>query len=308
MRGRSATCTVIDFGLPVAVALASGAALPAASAGSVLQRSVQALELQHLSTYGGSYTGVVVTGTQALASRGRVLEVFDVADPVAPQLVGTSAQLPAAAEVEAAGPGVAYLVERNYSAPDVDDHYDQLYVVDVHDAGAPVLAGTLRLPRRALHDVLPVGALLYGAGSTEGIVRIDASDPDQPVLEQVLDLGMAVSGLVAYGGRLLAAATDADYSGWLVVLQPLGALHPIETARIRTGGTSGKVAVSGHHAFVESLQPTPDGANEGATILVDLADPAAPRIVGRLPITGVRDFAVTPDRVFALDAPHGVRD
>lgn len=303
MLRRSFTHVAGALTVAVAITLLAGATGSAVKARPEQDREARALDFQHLGTYGGSYTAVVVTGTRALATRGRVLEVLDVADPAAPRLLAASAQLPAGARVAAAGPGVAYLVERDSSAPDIDDRFDQLHVVTVRDSGAPALAGSLRLPHHALEDVLAVGRLLFGAGSKEGVVRIDASDPSKPNLEQVLDLGAGVSGLAAWDGRLLAAATDSDHGGWLVVLEPLGALHPNEIARIRTGGTTGKIAVTGHYAFVESRQSRPDGAYEGATVVVDLAEADSPRIVGRLPMSGVRDFAITPDRVFALAAP-----
>jgi len=284
------------------------AAQPSLPAQPAQARDASALSFRSLGAYGGSFSGVVVSGTTAFASRGSHLDAYDVADPAAPRLLGTSAHLPTVGAVQAVAGGRAYLVERKRGGDDVSAQYDQLYVVDVADAGTPVLAGMLRLPRHALRNVLAVGTRIYAASGAAGISVVDASDMARPQLLATVDMGGTITGVAAFGERLLAAATDEDGTGWLLVLDADGSGGVFVVGRVEVGARTGLVVSTGNFAFIEAAERVAGNMLQGMTTIVDLADPRLPRAVGRIELTGVQAFSVAPGRLFALEAAYGVRD
>lgn len=270
-------------------------------------RDVSALTFESLGAYGGSFSGVVVSGTIAFASRGSQVDAYDVADPAAPRLLGTSARLPTLAPIAAVAAGRAYLVERLREG-DKTAWYDQLHVMDVSNPAALVHAGTLRLPLHALDDVVAIGTMLFAASGEAGIGAIDVSDPARPRLAATTGMEAYVTGIGTHGSGLLAAARDVADIGWLLVLD-VGADGAVRViGRVVVGGRTGKVASSGTFAFVESWQRNGDGTFSGATAIVDLANPLVPRTVGLLGITNVVAFSVARDRLYALAGPRAVRD
>ena len=270
-------------------------------------RETTSLRFEHAGTFGGSYSGVAVHGTLAYASRGRVLEVLDVSDATAPRLIGQGAVVPAGARVVAAGPAMAYLAERDGSGP--WRSFDRLHVVDARDPAALGMPRTLALTPSTQLLVAPGGVRLYAASGTTGITILDASNPLIPREDARVDLDLEVTGLAWAEGRLLTAATDAQDVGWLLVLDGDDPLAPQPIGRVKVGGPTGPAFGDGDLALVQSNQRIARSGYMGGTAVVDLTDPAKPRVRGLLsnPMLDILDFARTPERLYVLEPPHGVR-
>ncbi len=95
--------TVLGIALTWVVTAVAIGIYPPMAADSDQARNARALTFQSVGGFGSTVSGVVVSGTIAYASRGRVLDVLDVSDPAAPQLLGTSARLPSLGTVRAVG-------------------------------------------------------------------------------------------------------------------------------------------------------------------------------------------------------------
>ncbi|MFN8422611.1 MAG: hypothetical protein U0470_04195 [Anaerolineae bacterium] len=195
---------------------------------------------------------------------------------------------------------------------------DGLTVLDVGDPLAPVVAGTLALPYARSIALHGAQALVAAAG---GIHRVDIADPSAPA---VVDRFAALSGaevvvagrdawVATYGGLytgLMATLThfDADQPGMRVVgygvhdLRGMVAVGDrLLTAEGRTGFSS-LAMVDGRDPYVEprwhadvlgdvaglaqeaGLAYAADGDSE--LWVLDPADPASPRPVGRVDAPG----------------------
>ncbi|MFB3909713.1 MAG: FlgD immunoglobulin-like domain containing protein [Candidatus Eisenbacteria bacterium] len=181
---------------------------------------------------------VVVEG--ALAYTGApdpALEIFSIADPSAPQLVGyrpLEREISGLALYHAGGETYACAAERyagvqivrvtNPSSPQtvgavdtpgspreivVDGSYAYvadgsggLQIVDLTNPAAPQIVGHYSVPDRA-YDVVVQGSYAYIADITAGLLVVDVSDPSSPSLVGSLDppgdfLGIDIDGSVVY--------------------------------------------------------------------------------------------------------------
>jgi hypothetical protein len=299
-RGKRLTRTAAVL---VVIALLAGGVVPLSRASPAQPRAVKALAFESLGDFGGSYTGVVVEGQLAFASRGARLQVLDVTDPAAPVEAGLSDALPAPAAVAAVGQGRAYLVERVRTAAENDQH-DVLHVVDVSHPSAPRVRGSLRLPKDTLGTVAVDGDVAYCASGKAAITVVDVTDAGMPALLAVAELGMAVHDLEMYRGYLLAAVAGGPAGDGLLVLDLADPGAPRVAGRLEAGSAR-HVEVLGDTALLEG---------GGRLTSIDLADPTSPRILGVVDVPdrasrrGVAALAVTPQQAFALEAPRAVRD
>ncbi len=146
-----------------------------------------------------------------------------------------------------------------------------LYVVDVSDLEAPVIAGSVEIPGNA-NDVRVDGGWVYLAAGSAGLAIVDVADPAAPSLAAALDLGGTAIDLAVADGRAYVAA-DAR----LVIVDVADPAQPAILGSVATPGKARGVDVSDHLAVV---------ASETAGVhVVDAGDPASPFLAGS---TGTR--------------------
>ena len=121
----------------------------------------------------------------------------------------------------------------------------------------------------SLHDFPPSGNVLL-AGSSEGLLTIDVSDPLAPRVAHVLEVEGGLGGLALKDSHVYAAA---GFRG-LYVLDCVDPFDPAIVSRIPLARTS-RVFVDGCVLAVDHY-----AQNEGGITFLDITDPANPAIRG----------------------------
>ncbi|MFN0068653.1 MAG: hypothetical protein ACKVYV_13580 [Limisphaerales bacterium] len=192
----------------------------------------------------------------ALESGG--LEIFDVADPVAPRRLGGVDTPGNSHDVAVQGP-FAYLADGDAG----------LQVVDVGDPGAPRLVGTLDLPGLS-SGVRVRGTVAYVADGFAGLHVVDVSDPARPARHgSLITSGNPLRLDVANG-----LAYVASFSEGLLIVDVSDPANPVVRGTAHTGGVALDVQVVGDWAYV---------ANGGGLSIIDVRDSAAPVLVANHP-------------------------
>lgn len=214
--------------------------------------------------------------------------LVDAAGPGGPAVVATI-DMPVVHSMALAGDRLYTLTQKSLQSATV---------WDVSDASAPVLLGALNVfttPGCAV-----AGERLYATAGGEGIAVIDVADPANPVLRGHVDLAENGPGVSAARGDIVYATRyDGDLFAFemeaLVEPAPLGRLSdppgaPAWGAVVRAGPMA--VATAG---------------SEGLKI-VNLSDPAAPVLSGRIDTPGsCSDLALVPHHGVVADGPSGVQ-
>jgi len=232
-----------------------------------------------------------------VTTRAGGLIVFDVADPMRPVRVAQDAGLSypdnvfaTARHVFVTNGGVLRVFE--YSAGElrlqggvgVDGTVRAVYVDGTHayvaERAALRIYDIASLSR--IHLVASLGqmppevygiqvrsGLAYLAAGTEGLVVLDVSRPDQPrALGQLRPPGaMEVVQVAVADDRAYLAA--GDHGAWIVEVSRPD--RPAGLGRVATAGVVDRVAVAGGYAIA---------AHRNRVRLVDVADPARPRLLG----------------------------
>jgi hypothetical protein len=196
------------------------------------------------------------TGLAAVTHRGVGLGIVDVSDPTAPESL---------IFIDYEGlEGMAWHGDRLY----VTVSGEGLRVVDVSDPAAPSsgsLIGGLQSP----WDLTPVvDGWTYAADNALGVVPIDVSDPDAPVVHPPIALDGAVLHVTIDGDWLYAATGGRGVS----VMDRSDPAVPVEVARAETGGSAVMVSVSDGALWVAD--------HEGVAVF-DVSEPSAPVPIGR---------------------------
>jgi hypothetical protein len=132
------------------------------------------------------------------------LGVYDVSDPIAPQLVSVlELQQPGIVTDAVFRNDLVYLVQRDVG----------LWIVDLTEPPAPVVLGYLATPGQARALRLE-GHHVYVADGTAGLRMIDVADPTAPVEIGHHDTGDDAQGLFVDGGRIYLA--DGDDGLWIL--------------------------------------------------------------------------------------------
>ncbi|MBK7781358.1 MAG: hypothetical protein IPJ58_11440 [Ardenticatenia bacterium] len=271
-----------------ALGLAVLASVPQPTAARpVQQRVVREALFQPIDHFGGAITGVAVEGHLAYIDRGLRLEVLDITDPLAPRTIGRSALLPELARVAAVSDGQVYLVKRVPTNSDVPA--GRLYIVDVTDPAAPRLRGRLDLGANYLLQVAVRDGLLYGAGAKSGLLVLDVRDPDRPRYLTAVGTDLAVTGLAVDGVRLLVSVGWDARSGGLLVFGLADPTLPTLMGKLDVGQDARAVAPVGRYALLATLENL---------FVVDLADPAAPRVASQVRAYEGVDIVVSGTRAW----------
>lgn len=186
-----------------------------------------------------------------------------------------------------------------------------LHVVDVTDPSQPTPIATIGLPDTAL-DLAIAGPLLLVAAGTAGLLVIDLADPANPTLIGALDTPGLARGVASVGNR----AAIADDTG-VVIVDLTAPAQPQLLGRLETPARGialaddGIVLATSDLDGLEVIAITPSGEPSSLAVLplpglgrrvdrtgdlallstsvglcvVDIADPVAPRLVGRASTT-----------------------
>ncbi len=212
-------------------------------------------------------------------STGRALQGVDLSDPANPEL------LTPYVDSEAGFDDIVLRGNRLYTIGDWTGGDELLQIFDVSDPDTPVQLGTLELSVGSSNLTL-VGDRLYVCAGRNHIV--DVSDDADPVLLGTLPNAFGAEALGATATHAYVVGVPSHFDGgvqpaWLRVADvsmsegaaPIGELYL---------GANSDVAVDGDLAHVVS---------NSAYSIVDLADPAAPALLGSLPFDdSPRDIVV----------------
>ena len=217
------------------------------------------------------------------------LGILDVSDPDAPALLGAVKT-----------PGQVKDVDVSGTTAVLADHMSGVDLVDVSDVRAPASLGSVYLDGYS-RDVAVLGPLAYAVDDPSGFYVLDLAQTDSWEPMSALQS--------ADGPRIVQVSADAPRP--LAVLLGHGTLQvydlstptePVHRSTYATPGGALRVALDGARAYVA------DGAH--GLLVVDLDDPAAPRVVGSYkPAEAVRDVAVSGDLTLVAvgTLPTGIR-
>ncbi len=234
---------------------------------------------------GTAVTGVAVAGgTAYLAVFDAGLEVVDVRDPGAPVRIGAlDLDIDDWNSITVAG---ATLLVAEPPGPG-----GRMWAVDVRDPAAPRLIGALPEPAAGAKVwVDPSAPARLYAVDGQRIHILDTNDPLAPRPLAVLPLRGAVD-VRAEGGRIHALTSGGD----LVVLADVDdpATTPVARVDVSTWVDARALGVGDSLAFV--------GGNAGAR-LIDLRDPARPRVTAVYTASRPAAIAVAGEHAFVADS------
>lgn len=221
-----------------------------------------------------------------------LLNVADVSNPSAPQVVGQIEISNYSIRQIAVQGGYAYTAGQNsFSGA-------SLRVIDVSDPTAPVEVGRFDDPDLTEATAVAVSGAHAYVGVGFSLRVLDVSDPTTPVevgsLETSIVLDVAVSGRYAY------------VSGWAVMpcyLHVIDVSVPSEPVELSSMNTycAGAIAVEGNYLYTVF--------SGGGLGVIDVTDPSAPVEVGSvaLPYEFPQDVAVSSGYAYVADGSAGLR-
>lgn len=270
--------------------------------------------------------GVAVSGSTVYLTGYFGLVIVDAANPASPRVVSTLEWWDFFWETVAVSGPRAFVA---------DPVHGEISILDVSDPTTPALEGTFYAP--SPDDLVVVGEVVYVGNGDHGVSAVDVTDPAAPVVIRTPDMQGWVEGLAADDGLLYVANSDEGLQV-VDVLMPTRPWRPGTLALPEPGiddvvlsGTTAYVAGrngSGLHVVDVSDPTRPtriadlDVATrslalrddvllawyDGTLTTVDVADPAAPRVLGSVvtggtgTAAGVGDLAVEGATAYAVDS------
>jgi hypothetical protein len=256
---------------------------------------------------GGSVDGVILEGTRAVAKgfNGDVF-FFDVSNRSAPARVGTFRSAPLLEKGGSIDWQWTDALAVNGPRAVVAHETLPAQVLDISHPGHAVVQGTF-VPRGLVHAIaLTVTHAFLGyrapaggkaprvldpstLGERGGIETIDLHDPHAPHSVGVLTLDAAVTDMARHNDHLVAAGAD----GSLAVVDIQHPERPTVLGRLAGSGKNAATALvrptrlalsaDGRLAYVTR---TDDASGMRALTVVDLREPATPRVLGQLHMEG----------------------
>ncbi|HNT54201.1 MAG TPA: NosD domain-containing protein [Anaerolineaceae bacterium] len=229
---------------------------------------------------------VMVSGTLAyVAAGGAGLQVVDIANPLAPALIGAW-NSPGFAEGVTVSGSMVYLADGPYG----------LRVVDVTNPATPFeIAHAFDM--NYAYAVAISGRYAYIAAGGAGLLIADISNPAYPVALGSYDTPGNARGLVVLNN--LAYVADERYG--LQIINVTDPLHPVFSSALQTYGWAFDVAISGSTAYL--------AAAFGGLRILNVLDPAHPLEVGSLTWaqSNAAGLALAGDRLYLADRKNGLR-
>ena len=203
---------------------------------------------------------IVASGSYAYMSTGEhyqaetALQVVDISDPMAPQVVGSVSLPDASIALAIADTYIYYLT-----------YPGALFIIDVSDPSAPFVAGSIDMPSYS-SGIAVSGSFAYVAVDFTGLRIVDVSNPSDPRIVGSVDewwifpMGVAVSGSHAY----VATAYSLD------IVDVSNPFAPRIVGSVDTSGTSWDAVIIEPYAYI--------GTDRGLEI-ADISDPSSAHIV-----------------------------
>jgi hypothetical protein len=239
---------------------------------------------------GGVTFDAVAVGDTAYVGVGPRVVAYDIARPTAPRRVGESAIL-GGIVLDIAVAGKLGAVATGEGGIDL---------LGLDDASAPRLVGRVATLAEANSVAVDAGLVCAAVASeVPALWIIDALDPARPRVAARIELPAEAYGLEIWERRLFFMVADEG----LRVVDLTRLDRPREIGRLAIpdslGGSDGRISIDSGFAFIA------DGPN--GLFVVDVVDPAAPRMVGHLAETdNARGVFATGGYAFVADGPNGL--
>lgn len=245
--------------LRIAFCAAALLLLPGARAAAAQQPAASPAALELLASLDVPATLVELAGGRAYVAGGETLRVVDLADPARPVALGTFTAPGPIRALHAAPPWV-YLTAG----------LEGMHIVDVSDPRAPVLAATHQTAGQAL-GVTASGTVALVINLMTGLEVVDTSDKSAPVLLQTRETPGYQWGLAGTGANVLVV----DQPSGVHLFDLSDPQAPVARGVYATEQPAQAVVLGdGGRAYVVY-------ARTGRVEILDVADLAAPRLIGR---------------------------
>jgi hypothetical protein len=221
--------------------------------------------------------------------------VLDVSDPSAPRLA-TQWRAPAGTHTHKVQVADGLLLVNEEQFRGGAGHASGLVVYDLADPLAPQRIGRLETGGLGVHRIVWTGGRYAHASATpEGFadriwIVVDLADPEQPVEAARWWLDEPQPPGRRYAAHHALVDGEVAYLGYgdagMVVLDVADITRPRQLARLEWGGgdTHTCLPLPGRKLVVVTDEQVADGdAEERLVRVVDVADPASPRVVGVCP-------------------------
>ncbi len=212
-------------------------------------------------------------------------QVFDLAQPDAPALVSTN-------KYTMYNEGWRVVLAGSRAV--VVDYFSGLFFVDLAEPRKPAVTGYLPAPS-SIVAVCGRGGTAFAVGELSGVLAVNVADPVRSVLVGATNIFRGVQGITTNGNFVYV--TDR----WSIRVYDAA-----DPAKIRAGrpltfqeGIPRTLVVAGKTAYLT--------ADNFGFYTLDVADPAAPKVVGSFKIPGFTyGLAVSGDRVFLANSDSGL--
>jgi hypothetical protein len=228
------------------------------AAGAV--RNFSPIALSTIAIPGYANNVEVADGYAYVAAGSAGLQVVDVSDPRAPQII---------ASVDTNGNANDVRILGRYAY--VADGGAGIKIIDIANPAAPVIAGSVDTPGDAV-DVMVAGNLAFIADSFSGLTIVNVASPTAPILVATIDTPGVARG-VDVSGNYAIVIDDSPSS--LRVIDVSNAAQPRNVGAVSINGEGKDVRVNGNLAWIASYT--------GGVSVVDFSTPAAPTVIGGLP-------------------------
>ncbi|MBM3288064.1 MAG: hypothetical protein FJY88_12040 [Candidatus Eisenbacteria bacterium] len=197
-----------------------------------------------------------IAGGRLFISTGGLLEIYDLSNPLAPDLLG---------RVPGQGGEVAVLGSNICIAA------DDFYVYQLGNGRNPPIVGRVVTPAQA-RDVAVSGNHAYVADSEAGLLAVDVSQPAAPLI-----VGSAALPSPAVSLRVLPPFAYVAMERGLAVADVTDPPNPRLIGTVGTSYGLRSIAVAGSHVYA-----TGDDGSRGLLSVFDVSDPGTPQVVGVL--------------------------
>ena len=235
----------------------------------------------------GPSEGVAVVGDLALIGAGNSVVTFDIADPGQPQRLGGTDFGGTVAPVGTIDDLALAFTTGSFPA--------RLMVIDPNSQGTPQEISSVALPDRARpEDLVVIGSTAWIVTSylEKGLLGVDLTDLNSPVLRQTLELPGAAQSIAAVGDRILMASRQF---GVMIV----DVSDPADPSFIGSLDIPYAAAITARSelAYVATF----GGFGQSAIHVVDITEPSAPFTISSTPFTQIAwptGLGIVDDRLF----------
>jgi hypothetical protein len=224
---------------------------------------------------------VTVTGNLAVVLSSFGLQIFDIANPGSPSLLGGYDT-----------PGTAFGVAVAGDLAYVADYTGGLQIVNIANPASPSLVGTYDTPDLA-YGVAVAGDLAFVADYTSGLQIINIANPASPSFVGGIDTPAHAQSVVVAGDLAFVAEGATG-------LRIITITNPAIPGIVGSYGVGiSRVAVAGDLAFT----------NGGVGFqVINITNPASPSLVGTYDTPGIsQEIAVAGDLAFVADWDYGLQ-